>query len=247
MKINKNEFKYTGEWKHLPELILEKVLYPFVPMINMMKLKVFFSRQNNFDGEILLDWSMYELILFNIVQNAIKYNQIEGNIIIILSCLPQNNGLTDDMYVLETKVIDTGLGISDEIKNTLFIPFRELRTKVDFNTVTNKTIGLGLSFSQRINSQLNGNIKLLVNENNLTVFAFRLPVKYRRSRIVEYVSYDKMIGKTSDKFRFLQPYRILTNSDKFLEETQQAYIDNLNLFAIVPLKFESLILRQSAR
>jgi K+-sensing histidine kinase KdpD len=84
------------------------------------------------------------------------------------------------MHVLETKVIDTGLGISDEIKKTLFIPLKELRNKEDFADVTNKTIGLGLSFSKQINTQLKGDIKLLTNKKNLTVFGFRLPVKYRR-------------------------------------------------------------------
>ena len=34
------------------------------------------------------DWVSYNLIAFNIIQNALKYNQFMGDVLIILSCLP---------------------------------------------------------------------------------------------------------------------------------------------------------------
>lgn len=97
------------------------------------------------------------------------------------------------MYVLETKVIDTGVGISDEIKKTLFVPFRELRTKGNLDAVTNKTIGLGLSFSKQICHQLNGNISLTVNKKKLSVFSVRLPVKYREP--MRHYSFRSILSK----------------------------------------------------
>ena len=33
--------------------------------------------------KILCDWKLYKLILFNIIQNAVKYNKNEGKILII--------------------------------------------------------------------------------------------------------------------------------------------------------------------
>jgi len=32
------------------------------------------------------DWDNYELILFNLIQNAVKYNNTQGDIFIIVSC-----------------------------------------------------------------------------------------------------------------------------------------------------------------
>jgi len=38
------------------------------------------------------DWQNYELILFNIIQNAVKYIKMsDDNIIIIVSCKPRQN------------------------------------------------------------------------------------------------------------------------------------------------------------
>ena len=48
---------------------------------------------NNYDKnkenfEIKANWIMYQLILFNIIQNSVKYNQFSGDIIILTDCLP---------------------------------------------------------------------------------------------------------------------------------------------------------------
>lgn len=38
---------------------------------------------------MVADWKLYELILFNIVQNSFKYNKIfDGDVIITLKCKP---------------------------------------------------------------------------------------------------------------------------------------------------------------
>ena len=65
---------------------------------------------------------MYQLILFNIIQNSVKYNQFKGDIIIVVDCLPMKKSLDDlshlddklETYMLETQIIDTGIGIEQE-------------------------------------------------------------------------------------------------------------------------------------
>lgn len=86
MKIKKGEFEVVKTWKSCPEAIVEKVLYPFLPTMTNQKIQVFFCRKTQFTSEISLDWEKYELILFNIIQNAVKYNQYFGNLAIILHC-----------------------------------------------------------------------------------------------------------------------------------------------------------------
>ena len=90
--------------------------------------------------QIFADWDLYELILFNIIQNSVKYNQLyDGEIAIVISCKPmkirfenvknviQDPYLEDKNYILETRVIDTGLGIAPERQKFLFRPFNELK------------------------------------------------------------------------------------------------------------------------
>jgi signal transduction histidine kinase len=112
MKINKKEFRVRPMWQKFPEAVVEKVVYPFIPNIQGKNIKVYLCRKSAFQYEINLDWSKYELILFNVFQNAIKYNEFFGDILIIIDCYPKNNYITLSDFVFETTIIDTGSGIS---------------------------------------------------------------------------------------------------------------------------------------
>ena len=109
--------------------------------------------------QIAADWKMYELILFNIIQNAVKYNVFKGEIIFIIKVFPVNcEGV--DHYVLETEILDTGVGISEERQRMLFVPFLELKLKQNMNMVEDSSIGMGLACSSSIARALGGDIKL---------------------------------------------------------------------------------------
>jgi signal transduction histidine kinase len=86
------------------------------------------------DLSVSTDWKCYELILFNLIQNAIKYNKPNGDIAIVHNLKPlnkktfliksnytdflecneskKNSGEENKKYVLETLILDTGVGIS---------------------------------------------------------------------------------------------------------------------------------------
>jgi signal transduction histidine kinase len=105
---------------------------------------------------------MYQLILFNIVQNAVKYNKYCGEIAIVTDCQPISQQVQlrdcgsagphteergDKCFMLETYVIDTGIGIEEERRQMLFIPFLELKIKQSLKKVMNNNIGMGLACS----------------------------------------------------------------------------------------------------
>ena len=54
--------------------ILAKVIEPFEPMLRSRKLSVYFAKLRKINYNISTDWSKYQLVLFNILQNAVKYN-----------------------------------------------------------------------------------------------------------------------------------------------------------------------------
>ena len=101
---------------------------------------------------------------------------MDGNIMIILSCKQLINSPGNE-YILETQVVDTGIGISKKRQKMLFTPFLELKFKQSLSKVNDKTIGMGLSFSKDICCQLGGDIMIKHSEPTLTIFCFKIPVK----------------------------------------------------------------------
>lgn len=59
-----------------------------------------------FGSEITLDWDTFELILFNLVQNSVKYNCKSGFIVIVAEVDKK-----EEMAKVVIRVIDTGIGI----------------------------------------------------------------------------------------------------------------------------------------
>ena len=79
------------------------------------------------------------MILFNIIQNSVKYNQqLDGDICILVSVKPKKEDLglkrtydiTEVKHILETQIIDTGIGIAVDRQETLFVPFKELKDRI---------------------------------------------------------------------------------------------------------------------
>lgn len=51
-------------------------------------------------------------------------------------------------HVLETEIVDTGIGINKDRQKMLFIPFLELKMKQNFKEVKDNNIGIGLACSK---------------------------------------------------------------------------------------------------
>ena len=62
------------------------------------------------DVELLTDWKLYQIILFNFIQNSVKYNTKYGSIKIQFSLTTKEDHSLE--YV--TNIIDTGKGIEPQ-------------------------------------------------------------------------------------------------------------------------------------
>lgn len=124
---------------------------------------------------------MYELILFNIMQNALKYNKNQdGDIVITMTCKKLKNQNDDnDTFMFETQVVDTGVGITSDRQKTLFTPFKELKERIGIMKAQNDTLGLGLACSNTICKKMGGDITIKHSQQGLTVVAFKFPVKLK--------------------------------------------------------------------
>ena len=89
MKLNKNQFTVNTQQCLSPLEHVERVIYPFVPKIMSTRIRVMVSDQIALtDVRFMADWSKFELVLFNLVQNAVKYNDQLGILLVVLKLLP---------------------------------------------------------------------------------------------------------------------------------------------------------------
>jgi len=86
---------------------------------------LYLGKEDKINHDLITDWESYQLILFNILQNAVKYNRYSGDIIIKISLKSLDNSHAANFAqkttscskkqkydgVLETEVIDSGIGI----------------------------------------------------------------------------------------------------------------------------------------
>ena len=67
------------------EDFINEVLDPFNNLIKKKELNVKIIKQTEDNISIVINWKDYQLILFHVVQNAVKYNITKGLIEIIYS------------------------------------------------------------------------------------------------------------------------------------------------------------------
>nr|WP_313809706.1 PAS domain S-box protein [Allomuricauda sp.] len=114
------------------------------------------------DLVITFDEKIFELILSNLVHNAIKYS-------------PENTEIdiqvTENKRELEFKVCDKGIGIPKEEQKFIFN--RYFRAN---NALLNQGTGIGLNIVKQHLENLGGNISFVSEENKGTTFTVEIPI-----------------------------------------------------------------------
>eukprot|EP00347_Sterkiella_histriomuscorum_P019575 403341108 len=115
-------------------------------------------------SKVLTDQKRYKQILFNLVGNAAKFT-FEGGINVKLDFKDE---------ILTTQVIDTGIGISQEDVKKLFQFFGKVQASKEINK---SGMGLGLTISQMIVSQMKGKISVKSEVDQGSEFKVEMPIK----------------------------------------------------------------------
>ncbi len=154
-EINSDSFSLKGFIKEIASFAM--------PLINEKKIDFKVEIVEFEELEIRTDKSKLEQILNNLIGNAIKFT---------------NNGFVkvefrkDFEKDLIIKVIDSGIGISEENLNIIFDEFRQAdgSTSRMFNGT-----GLGLAISKKYTEMLGGELKVLSEVGRGTTFTLVLP------------------------------------------------------------------------
>jgi len=113
-------------------------------------------------GEFYGDELLIRETFFNLIGNAIKFNNKEKPLIQV------KNKSTKLRYIYE--VIDNGIGINKSYFDTIFLLFKRLHTKDDYDGT-----GLGLSICKKAIEKHKGDIKVNSIVNKGTTFTISIP------------------------------------------------------------------------
>jgi signal transduction histidine kinase/ligand-binding sensor domain-containing protein/AraC-like DNA-binding protein/CheY-like chemotaxis protein len=141
---------------------IEQVINDFEPLTSEKNISI--SYQNEWqDGFFINDKDLLDKVLLNIISNAIKYSNIDGQIDI--KSLKNANG------DLELEIKDDGIGIPKDQQK--YILKRYYRARNVINSQRPGT-GLGLVMVKRILEKSGGSIKFKSEENKGTTFNISL-------------------------------------------------------------------------
>lgn len=127
-----------------------------------------------FDTDTAVIWALFdhdkiERILFNLLSNAYKFTLADGQVSVILIFRPNLTG-----GILEINVIDTGIGIADDLKDKIFEPFFQHQLP---GSMLNQGSGIGLSITKEFVKMQGGTITVNSEPGTATCFKVVLPVE----------------------------------------------------------------------
>ncbi len=144
--------------------ILETVLRRLKPLAENKNIELVFESFRPVIADV--DEIKFASVITNLVENAIKYNNMDGTVTASLN--------SDHRYFYLT-VTDTGIGISEEDQERVFERF--FRVDKARARETGGT-GLGLAITKDIVEKHHGSIKIHSKEGQGTTFTVRIPLKY---------------------------------------------------------------------
>jgi PAS domain S-box-containing protein len=112
--------------------------------------------------QVLADPEALRRALANLIDNAAE--AMQGSLLRVLAI---KSGLSEDGGALEISVSDTGHGLTDEIRERLFLPFYSTK---------HRGTGLGLSIAAKIVQEHGGSIRAEANSPKGARFLLRLPL-----------------------------------------------------------------------
>lgn len=144
--------------------LMEVVLKRLKPIALKNNIEIIFESMRPVTASI--DRVKFIIVLTNIIENAIKYNHLEGWVKITLNA---------DHKFFYVDVSDSGIGIPEECKDHVFERF--YRVDKARSRETGGT-GLGLAITKNIVLLHKGTIKFYSKENEGTTFNIRIPLNY---------------------------------------------------------------------
>ena len=157
--------------------IIEETVAAQIPIANGKGLGLDCTFGSNIPKLVRGDGQRIQQVLNCMLSNAIKFTN-EGGVRVKVACL--DDGM--DKVKLRIAVADSGIGISDEDKNKLFIRFSQVDSS---DTRKYGGSGLGLVITKQIVELMGGSITVQSKEGLGSTFIVEVPLKLIKAADVE--------------------------------------------------------------
>ncbi|MEC0236345.1 response regulator [Paenibacillus kribbensis] len=135
-----------------PETMLRHLADTVGTLLEHKKIEVVFITAPHLPKRVKGDPFRMEQVLLNLLANAVKFTD-QGHVLLQVKMLSQQNGRVALSFMVE----DTGIGISEEYMDKLFIPFIQAKPST---TRRYGGSGLGLAISKHLAEAMGGNIEV---------------------------------------------------------------------------------------
>ena len=140
----------TGKYKlNLQKVIVSKAINDVVSLLkvlaNKSQVTIICEFENDDDLTIMVNLRSFRQALINIITNAIKYNQVNGEITITVQKQDDNN--------CKISITDTGEGIAEDALEKIFEPFERVSNRTNI-----EGSGVGLAITKNLVEIMNGKI-----------------------------------------------------------------------------------------
>ncbi len=163
-KLENDEFEINSLPFRL-DTVLNDLIATIEPRCQEKGLRLYTKVDESLPPILEGDSMRISLILLNLAGNAVKFTE-KGSVSINIYKTPENN--------IGFSVTDTGIGISADMRETIFQPF----TQVDnSHTRDYGGTGLGLAICTLLTQRMQGEIKVDANPEGGSIFSVILPLK----------------------------------------------------------------------
>ena len=183
--------------------VVNELIEGLTPLTNEKGLILHSRVSNNVPRVVLGDARRLKQVLYNLLGNAIKFTEKGGAVLEI----------TKEEDDIVFRVIDTGIGISEEHQKLLFYPFQQLDPS---DTRVHPGTGLGLSISKQLVSLMHGKIGVSSEIGKGSTFKFSIP--YKQSESVEQTTIDDVapINENVNDSGLLERIKVLIVDDNLM-------------------------------
>lgn len=163
-KEERGELVLTKKSVNIKDLVNDIICY-YKESVSVQNKEVKFSFKCNPDNlEAYIDRDKFEIVFYNMIDNAIKYSYNSVNIDI--ECRQEANNL-------HLKITDNGMGISAQDLDEIFKNFNR-GNKVERSSIMG--YGIGLSFVKKVVKAHKGDIQVTSKEHVGTEFLITIPI-----------------------------------------------------------------------
>lgn len=163
-KIEEGRFGYNYESTDIVEFV-NRLLVQILPQAQQFGVKVYFDKPKESMPKVFIDPQKLSVALSNLLENAIRYNLKNGEVIVKVEKVP-------DQPYLKVGVKDTGIGVPQADIQKLFSKFFRADNALRSQT---EGSGLGLYITKNIIRAHGGQIGAESEVNRGSTFYFTLP------------------------------------------------------------------------